>query len=97
MIYKNNINYMRDWELIFKSLANINRLKIIEILSSNTGGMTVTDLTEKLKISFRATSRHLIQLKNVKVLDCEGKDGHVRYFLNKDIPNDFKKVLKQFL
>jgi len=88
---------MKNWELVFKSLANINRLKIIKMLDVKKSGMNVSEISEKLDISFRATSRHLIQLKNVGVLDSLGKDGNVIYTINKDLPPNFKQVFTHIL
>lgn len=78
--------------IIFRALANINRLKIIDMFSGDKK-MSVGDIAHALKISFTATSNHLIILKNLDVLDCAGTEGHVYYFLNKSIPSDFKKVI----
>jgi len=82
---------MKRWELIFKALANSNRLKIIKMLQNKK--MNVGQITEGLDISFVSTSRHLVLLRNFEVIQSEGKDGHVFYFLNPQIPPDFKKVI----
>ncbi len=86
----------KRWITIFKTLGNINRIKIIRILF-NGKSMTVTKISEELKISLKATSRHLIIMQNLDILESEGKDGFVHYSLSKDIPEDFKKVLKIFI
>jgi len=51
--------------------------------------MTVSDISNNLKISFKATSNHLAMLKNLDVLESLGKDGHVFYFINPKMPEDF--------
>ena len=79
--------------MVFKALSNINRLKIIQMLQRGKI-MNVTEIAEKLKISFVSTSRHLILLRNFEVLQSEGKDGHVIYFTNPNMPQDFKKVIR---
>jgi DNA-binding transcriptional ArsR family regulator len=86
---------MQRWELIFKSLANINRLKIIKILSNNDR-LDVGSISEKLKISFKATSQHLIILKNVGALESIGEKGRVHYLLNSDLPKDFARAIALF-
>jgi len=58
------------------------------------GKMNVTEVSEKLKISFMATSRHLSLLRMLSVLTTEGKDGHVFYYLSPDLPKDFQKIIK---
>jgi DNA-binding transcriptional ArsR family regulator len=87
---------MKRWELVFKALANVNRLKIIKMLHSGKR-MNVTEITEKLDISFMATSRHLVILRNFSVLMSEGKKNHVSYYIHPDIPKDFQKIFKVIL
>ena len=83
---------MKRWSVVFRTLSNVNRLKIINILSK-TGKMNVGDIAQELNISFAATSNHLAMLKNLDVLEAEGATGHVFYSINKRMPNDFRKVL----
>ncbi len=87
---------MKRWTIVFRALANVNRLKVIRILSKS-GKMNVTEITDELGISFKATSNHLVMLKNLDVLDMDGAEGHVFYSINPKIPNDFRKALKLFL
>ncbi|HEY4522435.1 MAG TPA: metalloregulator ArsR/SmtB family transcription factor [Candidatus Paceibacterota bacterium] len=84
------------WTVVFKALSNINRLKILALLTS-TRQMNVSDIAESLKISVTATSNHLIMMQKLDVLETEGKDGHVFYSLNSRMPQDFAKALKLFL
>jgi len=46
---------------IFKSLGNERRLKILSLLLSE-GPMTVSDIAEKINLSFKSTSKHIIIL-----------------------------------
>jgi DNA-binding transcriptional ArsR family regulator len=87
---------MKRWTVVFRSLANINRLKIIEMLAP---GKTkhVSEIAENLKISITATSNHLIILKNLDVLEALGSEGHVFYSLNKKMPEDFQKIILPIL
>ena len=87
---------MKRWAIIFRALANINRLKIIEMLSAGQK-INVTDISDKLNISFKATSNHLAILKNLDVLEAHGTAGHVFYYLNPKIPADFKKTINFIL
>jgi len=89
-------NVMKRWELIFKALSNINRLKIIKMLWSGES-INVSDIAKKLDISFAGTSRHLIILRNFEVLQSEGKENHVNYYINSKIPKDFELVIKTIL
>ncbi|PIP86775.1 hypothetical protein COV42_01670 [Candidatus Campbellbacteria bacterium CG11_big_fil_rev_8_21_14_0_20_44_21] len=87
---------MQRWATIFKTLSNPNRLKIIKILS-NGRKFSVSDISKKLDISPNATSKHLVMLKDLSVLEAKGKNNNVYYFLNKNLPADFKKAVKIFI
>jgi DNA-binding transcriptional ArsR family regulator len=87
---------MKRWTVVFRALANINRLTIIKILSAGRT-MSVGDISQNLKISFKATSNHLAMLKNLDVLEARGTAGRVFYSLNSRMPNDFGKVVKHIL
>ena len=87
---------MKRLTVVFRALANINRLKIIKMLSG-AHKMNVCDIAEELKISFKATSNHLAMLKNLDVLEAEGTEGHVFYSLNSQMPKDFQKIIETFL
>ena len=85
----------KRWVIIFKALGNINRLRIIKMLSGGEE-MTVTQIANELKISLKATSRHLIILQNFDLLESEGRQGFVYYHFNKKLPADFSRALKLF-
>ena len=87
---------MKRWTQIFKALANINRLKIIKLLFEGQP-MTVADVSREIRASFKGTSKHLILLHNLDVLSNQGKDGHVYYSCNHDMPSDIEKIVKIFL
>jgi DNA-binding transcriptional ArsR family regulator len=87
---------MKRWTLIFKALANVNRLKIIKLLSGDRS-LSVTEVADVLKISFRATSKHLIMLNNLDILENSGKQGHAFYHLNQNLPRDLKKAISLFI
>ena len=88
-----NSNYMlKRWSVIFKALGSMSRLKIITILAQRNK-MIVSHLAKAIDISLKSTSKHLIILKNLDVLDSVGKDGHVHYSLNPNPPADVKKAL----
>ncbi|MEK7123839.1 MAG: ArsR family transcriptional regulator [Patescibacteria group bacterium] len=87
---------MKRWTQIFKALSNINRVRIIKILSGNDR-MNVSEIANELDISLKATSKHLIILHNLDVLSNKGKDSRVEYWLNPDLPADIKKTIKLFI
>jgi DNA-binding transcriptional ArsR family regulator len=87
---------MKRWTIVFRALANINRLKIIKLLSKGET-LTVTNLAEELKISLKATSQHLRILHNLDVLESVGTQGHVIYSLSKNLPSDIKDSIRLFI
>ena len=58
---------MNEREKILKALANRRRLAIIEYLK-NKEEATVGDISEKIKLSFRSTSKHLAILLATNML-----------------------------
>lgn len=81
--------------MIFRALANINRLKIIDMLSGGRK-MNVGEIADELEISFKATSNHLAILKNLDVLEARGTAGHVFYSANPQMPKDFHQAVDLF-
>ena len=71
---------MRELERSLKAFANKRRLAILAYLKAN-GEATVGDIAEKIKLSFKATSRHLSILSAVDVLEKDQKSLHVFYRL----------------
>ena len=86
----------KRWVNIFKALGNINRIKIIQMLSGGKS-MNVTEIADEIKVSIKSTSRHLAILRNLDLLESEGRDGHVFYSLSKPVPADFKQAIKLFI
>jgi DNA-binding transcriptional ArsR family regulator len=86
----------KRWTIVFKALGNVNRIKIIQMLSAGQS-LNVTQVAKELGISLKATSQHLIILQNLNVLEAEGKQGHVFYSLNKNLPADIKQATKLFV
>ena len=90
------LNSMKRWSTIFKILGNINRLKIIKLLSEKRE-MCVVDIAKKLEISQKSTSKHLILLSRMDILEYKGQAGHVYYSMNGDMPTDLKNIINLFL
>lgn len=87
---------VKRWTQIFKAFGNPNRVLIVRILSKGAK-MSVGDIAGKLKISVKATSKHLIILSNLDVLNGVGRHNHVFYELNPDIPTDIREATMLFL
>ncbi len=83
---------IKRWTVIFRALSNSNRLKIIEMLLSGNK-MNVSEIAKALGVSFKSTSNNLAILKNLDVLESHGKDGHVFYFVNSQMPKDFYNAI----
>ena len=86
---------MKRWSIIFKTLGNINRLKIT-VLLTKAGRMAVSDIAKKLKISVKSASKNLVLLQQLDVLENVGRSGHVYYEINPQMPADMRKTLKLF-
>lgn len=84
-IQKQNV---KRWVVVFRALANTNRLKIIRMLRDGRK-MSVTDISSELRISFKATSNHLAMLRSLDVLEATGTEGRVLYSVNSGMPEDF--------
>jgi len=58
--------------------------------------MSVTEISEKIGISLKSTSKNLIILQNLDILESEGKNNHVWYRLNQSLPKDIRRVISLF-
>lgn len=85
----------KRWTIIFKALGNVNRIKVIKMLSASNQ-MSVTEISEKLGISLKSTSRHLSILQNLDILESEGRDGFVFYYISKKVPVDLRRAITLF-
>ena len=61
---------MDDLERNLKALANKRRLAILKYLK-RVGNSSVGDVASEIKLSFKATSRHLSVLANAGILEKE--------------------------
>ena len=68
----------RELERIYKAVANRKRIAIIRFLKSQNG-VTVGDIASAIKLSFKATSRHLQILSAAGFLISEREGINVRY------------------
>lgn len=76
---------MKQLERIFKGLANRRRLSIIKTLLKQKV-MTVAEIAEKINLSFKATSKHLVILRQLDIVDCQQKSLSVYYSISKPLP-----------
>jgi len=87
---------MKRWTQIFKALGNVSRLRIIKLLSDGTV-RTVSEISREIHVTLKGTSRHLMILHNLDLVDREGKDGHVYYALQEQMDKCAKGAVSLFL
>lgn len=79
-------------EWILKIMANKRRLEIVGYLKKKKQA-SVTDIANKIKLSFRSTSRHLNVLYGADLLTKEQKNVQVFYTLSQDMPVVVKQII----
>jgi DNA-binding transcriptional ArsR family regulator len=82
----------KELEKILKALANKRRIAILKFIKKS-GSASVGDIAETIKLSFKATSKHLMILSNADILEKEQVSLSVLYFLPKDTHPIVSKIL----
>jgi len=82
----------RELERVLKALANRRRLAIIDLLHKEKE-KNVGEIADIIKLSFRATSKHLSILMSADILEKDQRSSQIFYSLNKDAPNKVKQLL----
>ncbi len=72
----------RELEKVLKALANKRRVLILKYLK-RSGRATVGEISDAIKLSFKATSKHLMILSNADIVDKEQESLNMNYFLPK--------------
>ena len=72
---------MKNLERILKALANRRRLTIVKYLKKKNEA-TVGDIAEEIKLSFKATSKHLGVLLQADIVDKEQRSLQMWYRLS---------------
>ncbi|MDO8471385.1 MAG: metalloregulator ArsR/SmtB family transcription factor [bacterium] len=83
----------KEKERILKALANRRRLAIIDILRKGNE-KSVGEIADNIRLSFRATSKHLSVLMNADILEKEQRSLQMFYSLNKNAPDTIKQLLR---
>jgi len=83
---------MKELEKIFKAFANRRRLAIIFYLK-NKKEAAVGDIASKIKLSFKATSKHLGVLTAADVIDREQRSSQMFYRISDDPNSAIKHIL----
>jgi len=70
----------KELEKVLKALANKRRVAILKYLK-HEGRASVGNIAAAIKLSFKATSKHLMILSNVDIVEKEQKSLTMFYFL----------------
>jgi len=76
---------MRQYEKILKALANKRRLEIVKYLKESKEA-TVGDIADHIKLSFKATSKHLAVLLSADIVEKEQRSLSCFYTLTVKLP-----------
>lgn len=87
---------MKEWTKVFKALANENRLKILRLLTKKRE-LPVKAISQHIDLGIKATSKHLIILANMNMLQSQGKLGSVWYTLHPTIRSEVNHIIHKFL
>jgi DNA-binding transcriptional ArsR family regulator len=72
----------KELEKVLKALANKRRIAILKYLK-RIGRASVGEIAESIKLSFKATSKHLMILSSLDIVDKEQESLTMFYFLSK--------------
>ena len=82
----------KELEKVLKSLANRRRLAILGYLKERRRA-SVGEIAGAIKLSFRATSKHLIILSAADILDKEQQSLQIYYRLADSLPPAAKSII----
>lgn len=85
----------KNLEKVLKAVANKRRIAIIQYLRAHKDGH-VGDIADAIKLSFKATSKHLALMAKADVLDRERSGVWTTYKLSPTMPDVARKVIALF-
>mgnify|MGYP003393126164 FL=1 len=83
---------LKELERLLKTLGNARRLAILAFLKKRSDA-NVGAISEEINLSFRATSKHLVILANIGLVDREQRSLEMFYSLSRDLPPQAKSVI----
>ncbi|MBI4086239.1 MAG: winged helix-turn-helix transcriptional regulator [Candidatus Liptonbacteria bacterium] len=83
---------MKQLEKIFKGLANRRRLSIIQLLYKNKE-LPVAEISRRIHLSFTSTSKHLLILHQLDIVEKRQESLSVYYRLGDKLPDVVKRVI----
>ncbi len=84
---------MKDAESLLKSVANEKRLAILWLLLREDE-KSVSEIAQRIKLSFKSTSKHLLRLERAGFITRRQKSFWGYYSLSKRMPQKNWVVLK---
>ncbi len=82
----------KELEKILKSLASRRRIAIIRYLKY-TKEATVGTIAEKINLSFKSTSKHLIVLFSADIVEKDQKNTQIFYKISNQLPELAHKII----
>ncbi len=82
----------RELEKTLKAIANKRRLAILRVIKKEKEA-NVADVADKIKLSFKATSKHLGILASVNILEKEQRGLMIFYSISQSLPPVVRSVL----
>lgn len=83
---------IKELEKLFKVLGNKRRLQIVRLLLKKDE-LTVSDIASDIRLSFKATSKHLLQLFQVDILEKGQRSKNVYYKITDSLNQVIKSVI----
>lgn len=83
---------IKEVEKIHKALANKRRLIAMHYLRGRKEA-NLSDIAEHLKLSYKATSKHLALLVAADIVEKEQRSVHMFFRISKNIPDLAKQTL----
>ena len=87
---------LKEWTKIFKAFANEYRLRILRQLFLNKE-LCVKDMSGRIHLGAKATSKHLVILSTIGFLESQGKKGSVWYRLHPQLKREVRYMIKHYL
>jgi DNA-binding transcriptional ArsR family regulator len=85
----------KNLEKVLKALANKRRIAIVQYLRAHKDGH-VGDIADSIKLSFKATSKHLAILVHADILDRAQVRSWMTYKLSHAMPDTARKIIGLF-
>ena len=87
---------MHQWVNIFKLLGNLNRLRILKLLTAHRE-LPVKAISDKLDLTVKLASQYLVLLSHANLVKGIGKLGSVYYSLHPALSKEIRYILERFV